>query len=162
VESTSAHNLVVQAHSSHSLVGSAPRTSNTPHLPSLNVAPPLLRSARTCPSHRLPIGGGACECECARGGVGAAQILVDAVRYHGVSREIAHVLPEDENRHPVEPAAEGYQALESVTTMAFGPTGFKRTRSYFGPSARRPPPGLKPSGSAFRPTKIRSRKSRGF
>jgi hypothetical protein len=76
----------------------------------LNVAPPLLRSARTCPSHRLPFGGGACECERARGGVGAAQIPVAAVRYHDVGREIAHVLPEDENRHPVEPAAEGYQA----------------------------------------------------
>ena len=34
------------------------------------------------------------------------------MRYHDVGREIAHVLPEDENRHPVEPAAEGYQALK--------------------------------------------------
>ena len=39
----------------------------------------------------------------------------------------------------------GCRSISSFTTMAFGPTGFKRTGPYFWPSARRPSwSGLKP------------------
>jgi len=52
-----------------------------------------------------------------------------------------------------------FYSVESVTTMAFGPTGFKRTKLNFWPSACKLQKNSGFPRSAFRLTKIRSRKS---